>query len=125
MQYLGALTDVIHALLMIAWIAGLPLLFWHRYPKVTLIYCCYSILFILINQISQWVLNECIFTTIARYFWSYGPTSHDVNEWFSVRFVRVIFGLTPTHRVIKRLTEILIAIFTLGGMYFSFKLLRK
>src|SRR5207253_2066867 len=30
---LASIIDLLHALLMLAWVAGLPLLFWHRFPR--------------------------------------------------------------------------------------------
>lgn len=120
MQYLGAIVDVFHAILMMVWLLGLPLLFWHRYPRLSLVYIIYSLLFVIINLLSQHFLGECIFTTLSRYCWSFATTDIDSNEWFSVRFARFIFGLTPSHRAIKNITEILIAISALGGLYFLF-----
>jgi hypothetical protein len=116
MIYFGTCVDVFHALVMIVWIAGLPLLFWHRYPKLTIAYCIYSIIFIIINQLSQYFLGECILTTLARYYQS----GQSDNEWFAVKFAKFIFGLTPTHKGVKIATEVLIAIAAVGSIYFYF-----
>jgi hypothetical protein len=43
---LAALIDVTHALLMAAWVLGLPLLFWHRWPRWTRAYAIYAIAFV-------------------------------------------------------------------------------
>ena len=120
MQYLGAIVDLFHALVMIVWILGLPLLYWYRYPKLSLIYAGYCIVFIVINVLSQYILNECILTTLSRYAWVDSTNRVDSNEWFSVRFARFIFGLTPSHFLIKRLTEVLILLSCIGGIYFVY-----
>lgn len=120
MQYLGALIDIFHALLMTAWIVGLPLLFWHRYPKVSISYAFFSLAFIVVNQLSHYLLGECVLTTIATFFWQKGNVNSP-HEWFSVRLAYSIFGLTPTHNGIKLVTKILITIATVGGMFLLFR----
>lgn len=120
MQYLGAFIDVFHALVMIVWIAGLPLLFWHRYPLLSKVYFWYALVFIIINQLSHYLLGQCILTSIASYFWS-KSTGPSTQEWFSVRFAYFIFGLTPSHRGVKVATEILIAIAAIGGLYSMYR----
>ncbi len=120
MLYLAVLTDVIHAMLMVGWIVGMPFLFWHRFPKVTLVYCLFSLCFIAVNQISHYTLGCCIFTTIAD--WFYHQAGHYApDEWFTVRASRFIFGLTPSHRGVKILTEILVGISAVGGIFFYIK----
>lgn len=110
--------DFLHALLMVVWVVGLPLLFWHRFPKLSLAYCAFSLAFIIVNQASQYFLGECIFTTLAG--WLYAHTDAGApQEWFTVRLALAIFGLIPTHRSIKLLTEILIGVSAIGGIYHS------
>ncbi len=46
-------TDLVHATLMAAWFAGLPLLFWRAHPRVTRIYAVYALLFIVLSQLSN------------------------------------------------------------------------
>lgn len=116
MQYVAGAIDVFHALVMVLWIAGLPLLFWHRYPKLSHAYFWYALIFIIINQVSRHYLGECILTTIARYCYSKNDNPIH-NEWFVVRAAYFIFGLTPSHRGIKIATEVLVAIAAIGGLY--------
>jgi hypothetical protein len=116
MQYIAISIDVFHALVMIIWIVGLPLLFWHRYPKLSQAYLWYALTFIIINQVSHYLLGECVLTTASSFFWN-KVKSADAHEWFSVRFAYFIFGLTPTHKGIKIATEIIIAIAAFGGLY--------
>lgn len=119
MIYVAIFVDVLHSLLMVIWVVGLPLLFWHRFPKLSLAYCTFSLAFIIVNQASQYFLGECVFTTLAG--WLYAHTDAGApQEWFTVRLAHTIFGLIPTHRSIKLLTEILIGVSAIGGIYSLF-----
>jgi hypothetical protein len=116
MIYLAVLTDVIHALLMLSWIVGLPLLFWHRYPRLSVAYCIYSLLFIIVNQVSHYTFGCCVFTVIAGWFYQQAgwPVT---NEWFIVRAANLILGLTIPHRGIKIATELMVALSAFGVLY--------
>jgi hypothetical protein len=118
---LGSLVDLLHALLMVVWIAGLPLLFWHRYPRATRAYALYAVVFVTINLGSRWILGECVLTTIARWLWEHGgaPPRTAPNEWFTVRLSMMVFHLTPSHVIIKRLSEALILVTALGMLVFK------
>jgi hypothetical protein len=113
---IGSVIDFLHALLMVGWIAGLPLLFWHRFPRATRAYAVYAVVFVTINLVSRWVLGECVLTTLARWFWEHGgaPPRSAPNEWFTVRLSMLVFHLTPTHATIKRLSELLITVTAIG-----------
>jgi hypothetical protein len=113
---LGSLVDFVHALLMAAWVLGLPLLFWHRYPRATRWYAVYAVSFIFLNQASKLILNECFLTTFARWLWEHGgaPPRSAPNEWFTVRVAMAIFHLTPSHRTINLLAEALILVSAIG-----------
>lgn len=124
MYYFAVATDVFHAIAMVLWIIGLPLLFWHKYPSLSFGYAIYSLIFILINQISHYLLGKCILTEISQYFWEHCGSHPDTSEWFSVRFSHIIFGMTPSHSTIKRITEYLIGLSAIGGMLFSFRKLK-
>jgi len=119
---IGSLVDLLHAILMVAWVAGLPLLFWHRFPRLTWAYAVYAVAFVVINQVSRLFLGECVLTTIARYFWEHGgaPPRTAPNEWFTVRLAMAVFHLTPSHRAISVLSELLILV-TAAGMLLSMR----
>lgn len=120
MLYLAVAIDVFHAFLMVAWIGGIPLLFWRRFARVSMLYCLFSVAFIIVNQVSHYTLGECVFTTIANWFYSKSGSGAP-NEWFTVRLTRLIFGVVPSHRGIKVATEILIGLSAIGGMYSIYK----
>lgn len=118
-QALGASVDLFHALLMVMWVVGLPLLFWHRWPRLTRAYGVYSIAFIVVSQTSQYFLGECVFTTMARALWQHaspGGVAQVSSEWFTVRLAEAVFHLTPSHRSIKRLSEALILLSAVGAL---------
>lgn len=116
--FFGATTDLIHALLMVAWVAGMPLLFLPRWPRLSRYYAFYSIIFIVVNLLSQSLLGECCFTTLARFCWHYGAGGHPLSplydEWFTVRLADSIFRMTPSHRLVKIATEGLIFVTAVG-----------
>lgn len=115
---LGACIDFFHALLMAAWVLGLPLLFWHRWPRLTRAYTFYAVGFIVANQISHALLGECFLTTLARTCWLREPRSGGstpaYDEWFTVRIAEAIFRMTPSHASIKLVSEGLILITAIG-----------
>lgn len=121
---MGAIVDAIHALLMVVWVAGLPLLFWHRWIKLTKIYATFAIVFIILSQGSHYLLGECFLTRMARYFWlSSGESVSD--EWFTVRFAKTVFNLIPTHREISIAFEIGMLLTIAGNLYIFYKKDRK
>lgn len=113
---LGSLVDLVHALLMVAWVAGLPLLFWKKHPRATRIYALYAISFILAYQSSRLFLGECFLTTLSRSLWERGGAdlASAPDEWFTVRLSRAIFHLAPSHRVITLAGQALILVTAVG-----------
>ncbi|HVY44630.1 MAG TPA: hypothetical protein VHB21_02075 [Minicystis sp.] len=115
---LGAATDVIHALAMAAWVVGLPLLFVHRWPRASRGYAAYTVAFVVLSQGSQMLLGECFLTTIARAFWERaalrGPAAAALDEWFTVRFAKAVFQMTPSHRAVKVAFEALALVAAAG-----------
>ena len=116
---LGSVVDFVHALLMVAWVAGLPLLFSRRYPRAARWYALYAIVFIVLNQASRLFLGECFLTTVSRFFWEHGgaPPRSAPGEWFTVRVAMAVFHLTPSHRAINALAELLILVTALGMLW--------
>jgi hypothetical protein len=113
---LGSLVDAFHALVMLLWILGLPLLFWHRYPRVTRAYAVFVVTFVVLSQASMRLLGHCFLTKLAGMLWEHGgaPAGSVPDEWFTVRFARAVFHLTPSHHTIDRLAELAVAITALG-----------
>ena len=116
----GASIDFVHALLMAAWILGLPLLFSTRWPRVARAYAVYAIAFVLVNQVSYLALGECFLTTLSRTFWQRAEGSTAATEWFTVRVAEAVFSLTPSHRAIKLASEALILATAIGVAFHGF-----
>jgi hypothetical protein len=115
---LGSLVDFLHAIFMVAWIAGLPLLFWHKYPRLTRWYAGYVIVFVVLYQVSRVFLGECFLTTIARWLWEHGGSEPPVapNEWFTVRIAMAVFHMTPSHKAIKTIGGVLVFVSAVGAL---------
>jgi hypothetical protein len=124
-QTLAVGTDLLHAILMGAWVAGLPLLVWqHRWPRVARLYALYAIAFIVASQLSQWFLGECFLTSIALFLWERVPSSAPVSkEWFTVRIAQAVFHMAPSHRSIVLASEAMIVATALAALW-SFHRLR-
>jgi hypothetical protein len=118
---LGSVVDFLHAILMVAWVAGLPLLFSRRWPRASRWYAVYAVVFIVLNQASRFFLGECFLTTLARLLWERGgaPTRSAPGEWFTVRVAMAVFHLTPSHRSIKVVSEVLIGLTAIGMLWSS------
>lgn len=111
---LAAAVDAFHAALMAAWILGLPLLFWHRWPKISRAYGVYAVFFVLATRLSHYLLGECFLTSMSRHFWSAASGTPETDEWFTVRFARLVFGLTPSHHALAIASEALVFITAVG-----------
>ena len=98
-ELLGATVDSVHGLAMIAWGLGLPLLFWHRWRRLTRAYVIYSVAFILISVGSHVLLGECLLTRLARELYDAGhhPELRDQVS-FIVRATEAVAGIRPNER---------------------------
>jgi hypothetical protein len=106
--------DFVHALAIFLWVVGLPLLVWHRWPRLSRAYAIYAVAFVVVNLGSRWLLGECILSTVARWVWVEGQPPPDYGEWFTVRFSRAVFGASPSHGDIVVATKALIFVTALG-----------
>lgn len=115
----AVIVDFVHAAALVAWIGGLPLLFWHRWPKLTRWYAIYALAFVALTQLSYHLLGECFLTTIARHFFEQGDPnalSPDVDEWFTVRIAKWVFGFAPSHRSIVYIWEAGVVLTAIGAL---------
>jgi hypothetical protein len=117
-QTLAVGTDFVHAMLMVAWMVGLPLLVWHRWPRVAYGYALYAIVFVVVSQLSQWFLGECFLTSIAIFFWQHVPSAApDSQEWFTVRLAQAVFHMAPSHRSIAVVSELMVVMTALAALW--------
>jgi hypothetical protein len=98
-ELLGAAVDAVHALAMLVWGLGLPLLFWHRRMSLTRIYTVYSLVFIGISVVSHLTLGQCVLTVVARdlYLAGHHPELRETTS-FIVRIVELVAGIRPSER---------------------------
>ncbi|MEB2310432.1 MAG: hypothetical protein OZ921_01130 [Sorangiineae bacterium] len=96
LEALANLVDALHALAMIVWVLGLPLLFWHRYPKWSRAYVVYALAFVVVTRLSHSALGECVLTTGARELRHRGGTGFGDHSSFMVRLVNGVAGLRFT-----------------------------
>jgi hypothetical protein len=108
-ELLSASVDVVHALAMLVWGIGLPLLFWQRWPALSRGYMVYALAFIATSVASQLLLDECFLTSLARHLAERG-TNEILRQKtsFTVRFVESVAAVRPTERLAVRLWELAI-----------------
>ncbi len=110
---LAVSVDLVHAALMVGWVATLPLLFIHRWPWATRAAAVYCTVFIVLSQASQLWLGECFFTTLARWCWERAAVPAS-SEWFTVRLAQAVFRLSPSHHAVSRGFELLALVAAFG-----------
>lgn len=121
-ELLSASVDVLHAVAMLVWGIGLPLLFWHRWPALSRGYMVYSLAFIAASVASQLVLDECFLTTLARDLAERG-TNEILRQRtsFTVRLVEAVAGMRPTERLAVRLWELAVFITCMGMLVHTWR----
>jgi len=113
---LAAAVDFTHALAMLAWGLGLPLLVWHRYERLSRAYMWFAIGFVVISVASNRILGECFLTTLARYFWQTAGGFRD-GVPFTVLFANAVAGIRPTAREAVLAWEAAITLTSIGTLW--------
>lgn len=112
-RWLAASVDFAHALLMLAWGLGLPLLFWHRWPRLSRAYVWFAIGFVGASVLSQGAIGECVLTTLARRLWTLAGGHRD-GVPFVVICVNAVARIRPSTRAAALAWQLAIAISALG-----------
>ncbi len=107
---LVAFVDLVHAMAMVFWIVSLPFLFIRRWPRWRQFCAYYALAFIVLSQVSDFLLGECFLTTLARLLAEWSGTSVP-DTWFTVRLARAIFNLRPSESFIATLTKLAVLIY--------------
>jgi hypothetical protein len=100
--------DFVHIAAMAAWALGLPLLFWHRWPRLSFAYTLYAVVFVIASQGSQWVLGECFLTTFSRDLWAAAGVQADGT--FTGRLVNFVAGIRPRTESVLVIWEVAIVV---------------
>lgn len=108
--------DLVHASSMLLWGLGLPLLVWHRFPRLSRGYMWFAATFVVITVASQEFLGECVLTSWARALWNAGGGYRDGTP-FMARLANAIAGLRPSRRAIVLVWEIAVLLTSLGSLW--------
>jgi hypothetical protein len=116
LRFLAAATDVVHVAAMLTWGLGMPLLFWHRFPRWSRAYMWFSMAFVVVSVASRALLGECFLTTMARELWVSGGGFRE-RVPFTVLATEWIAGIRPTSREAVLLWEVAVFGTSAGGLW--------
>ena len=113
---LATLVDLVHVSSMLAWGLGLPLLVWHRFPRLSRAYMWFAVGFVLISVGSHYLLGECVLSTLARRFWRSAGSARDGAPFIGV-LVQKVAGLHPSNRKIVLVWELAVLATSVGSLW--------
>jgi len=113
-------TDLVHALAMLLWGLGLPLLFWHRFPRLSRAYMWFAIAFVGTSVLSHQLLGECFLTTLARELWQASGGYRD-RVPFTVVLVNRIAGFRPEERAVVWLWEAAVVATSAASLWYWYR----
>lgn len=120
LRLLAIATDLIHLLAMVVWGLGMPLLIWHRFPRLSRAYMRFAIGFVFVSVASHWALGECLLTTLARSLWEASGESRD-RVPFTVLLVDAVAGMRPRERIVVWLWEATVFIASCASLWCWYK----
>jgi hypothetical protein len=100
---------------MVAYFIGIPLLFFHRWPRLSRVYAVYAVSFVVFSQGSKLLWGHCFLTPLAGELWHLSGTPVVAAEWFTVRLSNLIFHSAPSHRNISWIGDALVLITAVGA----------
>jgi hypothetical protein len=115
-RVLGASVDAVHALAMLLWGLGLPLLVWHRFHGLSRAYMWFATAFVTVSVASQWLLGECVLTTVARMFWQEGGGYRDGIP-FTALLANTVAGFSPSQRHVVLAWEVAVVATSIGTLW--------
>jgi hypothetical protein len=115
-RFLALGVELGHGLLMTVWGLGLPLLLWHRWQRLSRVYLWYSLSFVGGSLLSNWLLGECVLTTLAQWLWEASGTQLD-RVPFIVRFTNAVAGIRPSTRAAVLAWEVGIGVYCVALLY--------
>lgn len=116
-------SDFLHITFMVVWAVGLPLLVWHRWPRLSLAYTVYAILFVVTSQVSHYFLGECFLTTLSRDLWEAAGDGADGT--FTGRLVNMIAGVRPSTDTAVLIWQIAIVVTALAVCASLYRRIRR
>jgi hypothetical protein len=115
-RLLAIVVDLTHASVMLAWGLGLPLLFWHRFEKLSHFYTLFAMAFVLTTLGSHLLLGECFLTSLARMLWQASGALQE-NVPFTVILTNTIAGIRPSTRGAVLAWELAVLVTSLGSLW--------
>jgi hypothetical protein len=115
-RLLAAAVDLVHAGSMLVWGLGLPLLFWHRFRRLSRAYVMFSAIFVLVSLGSHALLGECVLTTLARHLWLAGGGYRDGIP-FTALLANAVAGIRPTQREVVLVWELAVLASSVGSLW--------
>ena len=112
----ASFVETIHATFMVAYFVGIPLLFFHRWPRVSRIYAVYAVAFVIFSQGSKLLWGHCFLTPLAGELWHRSGTAIAANEWFTVRLSNLVFHSAPSHRIISWIGDAVVLVTAIGAV---------
>jgi hypothetical protein len=122
-QVAAQLIDISHALAMLLWALGLPLLFWHRFPSLSHAYMLFALGFVVGTVASHQLLGECFLTSLARYCWNQAGVLREAVPFTTV-LANSVAGFRPRTRTVVIVWESLVLLSGVGGLYYWHRLSR-
>jgi hypothetical protein len=113
---LASAVDLTHALVMLAWGLGFPLLFWHRFPRLSRAYMWFALSFVVVSVASHELLGECFLTSIARELWIRSG-GYRGQEPFTVLFANAVAGIRPTTREAVLVWEVAVFVTSAASLW--------
>lgn len=124
-EFLSAAVDTVHAVAMVAWVVGLPLLFWHRWPRLSQVYLVYSLAFVVVTRVSHLFLGECVLTTLSRDLWNASGQAVRGHSSFTVRIVNAVAGIRFTEHSAVLLWEAAVFVCSAGMLWYLVRARRR
>lgn len=124
-QVLSGASDVVHALAMIVWVVGLPLLFWHGWPRASRAYVWYALGFVIVTWASHWIWGECVLTRLSRELWNASGRGAPEHGSFTVRLVNAVAGVRFTEHSAVLLWEVAIFACSSGMLFYLYAQRRR
>jgi hypothetical protein len=110
----ASFAETIHASFMVAYVVGIPLLFFYRWPRVSRIYAAYAVAFVVFSQGSKLLWGHCYLAPLAGELWHRSGTAIAANEWFTVRLSNLVFHAAPSHRIISWIGDAFVLVTAIG-----------
>ncbi len=112
------MVDTLHAIAMVAWVVGLPLLFWHRWPRLSRVFVIYSLAFVSVTWLSHELLGECVLTTLSRELWNASGLAVRGQSSFTLRLVDAVAGVHFKERSVVILWEASVFVSSAGMLWY-------